>query len=115
MLFTLSLRRFIEFFWPWAETTIPGLVVIMPRDTVVAIIDAIEIGMDKNLRLDVKIHNVLEIMGVVREISEAALIRSEKERREAIYSLLVFMTNIEDCMSQEEFMTYARQVPLPGE
>lgn len=115
MPFMLPLRRFVEFFWGWAEGLIPGLAVYMPRDAVVGIIDSIEIGIDKKLDVDVKIHNVFQIMGVMKEISEAALTRTPEERREAIWSLLEFVTDVENHMTKDEFMTYARQAPLPGD
>lgn len=112
------IRDAVKSLWPWAEAMIPGVAVFMPLDAVVGIIDSVEIGLDRKIRVNPKFHNFLEISSVVREIAEAALVRTPHERREAIYALLKFLTDIEegeDGVTEEEFMAYAQQAPLPGD
>ena len=107
------IKDVVELAYPWAEALIPGLAVFMPRDAVLGIIDSIEIGHNQRLDVDIKPFDVLGIMNVAREISQAALQRNPHERREAIYALLKFITTIEDHMSLEDWMVYAEQAKLP--
>jgi hypothetical protein len=112
---TKPLRDVLQTVYPWAEAMIPGLAVYMPRDAVLGILDSVQIGLNKKLDVDVKPFDVIGVMGVVRELTEAALVRTPHERREALYELMKFLTTIEDHMSLEEWMAYADQATLPNE
>lgn len=107
------IRDVVEIVYPWAEAVIPGLPVFMPRDAVLGILDSIEIGLHKKLDVDIKPYDIGGIMEVAREVGQAAIFRTPKERREAIYALLKFITTIEDHVSLDEWMTYADQATLP--
>jgi hypothetical protein len=112
---TKPLRDVIQTVYPWAEAMVPGLAVYMPRDAVLGILDSVEIGLSKKLDVDVKPFDVIGVMGLARELTEAALVRTPHERREALYELLKFMTNIEEQMSLDEWMAYAEKATLPTE
>lgn len=108
-----NVRVMLGQLWPFLEAFVPGLSVFMPRDAVVGIIDSIEIGMNKELKADFKVYNVFQILGLAKELSEAALLRTKQERREAIWSLMELITDIENHMTREEFMTYSSDDLLP--
>jgi hypothetical protein len=115
---TQPIKDAVKSLWPWAEFAVPGLATFMPLDAVVGIIDSIEIGLKRKIRVNPRFYNVIEIAGVVREITEAALVRTPQERREAIYTLLAFLTDVEEGeegMTLEEFMAYASVASLPGD
>lgn len=115
---TQPILEAIERLWPLLEYAIPGVAIVMPLDAVVGIIDSVQIGIHRNLKVNPKFRNILEIANVAKETTEAILTRDPIQRREAIYSLLAFFTDVEegeDGLSKEEFMKYARQTSLPGD
>lgn len=109
------IRQVVMQIYPFFEAFVPGLSVFAPRDALLGIVDSIEIGIKEELKVDVKFRNMFEILGVVSELAQAALLRTPKERREAIWALLEFITDIETKMTMDEFMVYASQVKLPDE
>lgn len=108
----------IEKLWPLLEYAIPGVAIVMPLDVVSSIIDSVEIGLHRKLKVNPRFRNILEIAAVAKETTEAILTRDPIQRREAIYSLLAFFTDVEegeDGMTKEEFMAYAARMTLPGD
>jgi hypothetical protein len=102
-----QIRQILLLIYPILETSVSALRLVMPLDAVLGIIDAIEIGINQRLEADFKMRDTNAWFSMFKELSEAAVVRSEKERREAIYALLVFVTNIEERLTLEQFMQYA--------
>ena len=83
---------------------IPGLVILLPYDALMAIVEAVEVGMEKKLRLDWKWSNWQGFIGFLKEATEAAMTSNKQDQVEAIYRLLEYVTNVEDYMSVDEFV-----------
>ena len=76
----------------------------IPIDAIFGVIDAIETGHACQLKPDLNVRDWRAMMRLFKEVGEAGVIHNEKERREAIYAMLVYVTNVEDHCTLEQFM-----------
>jgi hypothetical protein len=85
-------------------TRIPGLAILLPYDALMAMVEAVEVGVKQKLRLDWKWSDWEGFLGFLKEAADAALTPSRVDQIEAVYALLEYLTNVEDYVSKEEFL-----------
>ena len=84
---------------------IPGFVVFLPFDVMLSIIRSVHATLGHDIKVDLQNPDWWQLLRFLKEAAEAAANpTSAKERGEAIYALLVYVTNIEAYLSEEEFM-----------
>lgn len=84
---------------------IPGLAILIPLDSLMRIIEAVQSSLDHQIVVDWKFSDMNGLMKFMLNLMEVAVNKSEKEQLEAIYALLVYLTTLEDFVSEEEFVS----------
>lgn len=105
-------KRLIMSAYPYLAILVPPLRLV-PIDALFSIVDAVEVGLKHKLKADFNIRNPMVIFRMMQELGEAAVIRTEKERREAAYFVLVVVTDIEDYLTLEDFMAMDTDTVMP--
>ncbi len=91
-----------------ASHRIPGFAVLLPIDALLAIVDAVSVGMEKPLKVDWKFSDLAGLMKLLRELMDAARDRAKREMLEFIYELLCYITDVETYFpDREEFIKKA--------
>ncbi len=87
---------------------IPGLAMLLPRDTLLAMADTVQISFDHKLQLDLKFSDWPGLLKLLREAADAALTPTRQEQVEAIYALMIYVSNLEDHLSLELFVEHTK-------
>jgi hypothetical protein len=107
----MSLSFILRLLYAFILGRIPGLRLFLPIDTVLAIVESVNAGIEYKLRVDVRFTDWPGIANVFREMSESLLNPTPEQQIEVVYALLAFATNIEDHLSMAEFTE--RLTPQP--
>jgi len=100
----MDLKQIISLVYSIGVTRIPGLAIFLPLDALLAMVDAVKIGMNKDLHVDMKLTDWRGMMKLLREASDAVMTPTKREQAEAVYALLAYITDVEKTVSVDEFL-----------
>lgn len=106
--------RFVQamaFIYSFAASWVPGLLRILPPETLRLVFESVEAVLNKRLKVDFKFNNWVGMVLTLKEIAEAVVTNNEKEQMEAAYSLLVLITDIEKYLTLEQFIASLGHIP----
>jgi hypothetical protein len=84
---------------------IPGIGLLIPFDALMAIAEAVESGVEHDLKVDLKITKPGEILHAFAALYTVAVNREGPEAVGKVYDLLKIVTNIEDHKTREDFIS----------
>ena len=111
----MQFRQAVAFIYSFAASWVPGLMRILPPDTIRLIFEVISASLEQHLKVDFKFNNWVGMVLTLKEITEAVVMNSPKERIEAAYSLLVLITDLETRMTLDEFSKRVSDNPKVAE
>lgn len=98
-----TVKAIVSMAYSLLATMVPGVGKV-PLHAILSAIDAVEAALTLELKADWRIHDRDAWGNMLTEVGQAAAMPTEKETKEAMYAVLVFITNIEEHMTLEQFM-----------
>lgn len=98
-----SIKSIVSMAYTLLATLYPAVGRI-PLHPLLSAIDVVQTALALELKADWRIHDREAFGRMVAEVGEATRNPTPEETREAMYAVLVYITNIEEYMTLEEFM-----------
>jgi len=107
----MQFGQVLAFIYSFAASWVPGLIREIPPEGLKLAFEAVQAIFDNRLKVDFKPNNWMGMVLTLKEIAEALVVKTSKERLEAAYWLLALMTDIEAHMTLEEFVKSLGNMP----